>query len=879
MGGTRQVVRWAVSILQLWVAVFLLVPAQLAAQSTTIDATVVDSTAPTLATVTLPTASIYNASSIPSTFTGQAADNVLGSGLGANSTSFTIQQSSSGQYWNGSAWSGSVTYLGTTHSGSNQADVVTWTSSTTLPSWSDGSYVVRARATDRGGNTFDGSTVTFTYDNTPPNPVSVVYDGSTDGVDVDTTTSTTSLQANWPDSTDETSGVDRYEYAVGTTPGGTDVRDYTDVGTETSITIDGINLTDGVTYYVSVRVVDEAGNISSTTSSDGIVAGTTSTAQPPVPPVVIFPTPGSSVDDPTPTITGTGDPGSTITVTIDGDDTEYTGTVGPDGNWTVTIDEPLDDGPHTVEVTQTNGNGTSDPTIFTFSVDTTPETPGTGIDPPVITSPDPGEAVPDPTPTITGTGDPGSTITVTIDGDDTEYTGTVGPDGNWTVTITTDLPPGTYTVDVTQTNDEGQTSEPTTITFRVGAEQPVVLSPNPGDTVFDPTPNVTGTGEPGATVTVHVEPTGNVYSTVVDSDGNWSLNILDPLEDGDYVLKVTQTINGYVSPPLEIPFSIDATIPLPAWLAGTINAITNVPGLPVVNTLLPVGLGVVTVSLALVPALFALPMGLPSTIPLMNLFAALFGWLKRRRKYGIIYDSVTRKPLAGATIRLLAEGGNGFEAGKLVGTQTSDERGQYTFTVEQGSYRIEVVAPDYRFPSTRATVDYRGEIVLARRNGLLHPDIPVDALIPEIHSHFLNFRVWGARIDTLRIPLMILGTLSAVVFFLERQAVLDTVILVGYLLFWILELVSYYQGREFAYVRSSGQPVSMAIVRLYDSVGRLLRTRVSNLEGRYALFADKGRYQLNTVKFGYHDTDQPVTMGRAGIISRNVALSGVEQRQ
>ena len=46
---------------------------------------------------------------------------------------------------------------------------VTWTSSAVLPTWAsqpDGIYTIQATATDKAGNTFTGSPVSFTLDGT-----------------------------------------------------------------------------------------------------------------------------------------------------------------------------------------------------------------------------------------------------------------------------------------------------------------------------------------------------------------------------------------------------------------------------------------------------------------------------------------------------------------------------------------------------------------------------------------------------------------------------------------------------------------------------------------------------------------------------------------
>ena len=58
-------------------------------------------------------------------------------------------------------------------------------------------------------------------DTTPPSPPPVVRDGT--GADISTQTSTTTLSANWDNSTDNESGISGYYYAIGTTPGGTNI--------------------------------------------------------------------------------------------------------------------------------------------------------------------------------------------------------------------------------------------------------------------------------------------------------------------------------------------------------------------------------------------------------------------------------------------------------------------------------------------------------------------------------------------------------------------------------------------------------------------------------------------------------------------------------
>ncbi len=84
------------------------------------------------------------------------------------------------------------------------------------------------------------------------------------------TVKTDQLYAEWKVSSDSGSDVSEYKYAIGTSQGATDVVDWTSVSTSASITKTGLSLTDGVTYYFSVKAANSAGSWSDAGYSDGI---------------------------------------------------------------------------------------------------------------------------------------------------------------------------------------------------------------------------------------------------------------------------------------------------------------------------------------------------------------------------------------------------------------------------------------------------------------------------------------------------------------------------------------------------------------------------------------------------------------------------------
>ncbi|MDX1766031.1 MAG: hypothetical protein R3313_03705, partial [Candidatus Saccharimonadales bacterium] len=104
----------------------------------------------------------------------------------------------------------------------------------------------------------------FAVDDTDPS--GTVYDGTTIGVDVDYNNGALDeLSANWSFS-DADSGINDYEYSIGTTIGGTDIVNWTNVGTDTSVTASALTLNTSQPYYFNVRASDVAGNVGQVSS-------------------------------------------------------------------------------------------------------------------------------------------------------------------------------------------------------------------------------------------------------------------------------------------------------------------------------------------------------------------------------------------------------------------------------------------------------------------------------------------------------------------------------------------------------------------------------------------------------------------------------------
>ncbi len=129
-----------------------------------------------------------------------------------------------------------------------------------------GPHTIQARAKDNFG-AYDATpeSDSLTVVNPQPSDIAYVYDGL--GVDISFVSSRNALSANWGASS-FTGGV-TYEYAIGTTQGGTEISTWTSAGTNRSVTRSGLNLADDTMCYFGVRAVGAGPVYSNVAVSDG----------------------------------------------------------------------------------------------------------------------------------------------------------------------------------------------------------------------------------------------------------------------------------------------------------------------------------------------------------------------------------------------------------------------------------------------------------------------------------------------------------------------------------------------------------------------------------------------------------------------------------
>lgn len=278
--------------------------------------------------------------------------------------------------------------------------------------------------------------------------------------------------------------------------------------------------------------------------------------------------------DPAAVVSGTGEPGSTVTVVL-GDQTLDT-TVSEDGTWSVSFEDDTfpSDGDLTATVTVTAPDGTVyDLDGPDFLIDMTPPpiavTEGAQSTGDVENHAEYQDGI-----TIRGTGEAGASVLVEVAGHTQEAT--VALDGSWSVTFpTTDLPAGTYTeaMTITSTDIHGN-STTITDTLVVDTEMTLTQTMTPGgaDGVVSGAEALAavmigGAVEAGSTLVVTLANGQTVPATV--TGGSWTAQIPAALMTGEGEVRYTVTAtdpNGNVA---ELPGTVRYDTVLSTLTQGT----------------------------------------------------------------------------------------------------------------------------------------------------------------------------------------------------------------------------------------------------------------------------------------------------------------------
>ncbi|MCP3101810.1 Ig-like domain-containing protein [Myxococcus sp. K15C18031901] len=234
-----------------------------------------------------------------------------------------------------------------------------------------------------------------------------------------------------------------------------------------------------------------------------------------------------------PVFKGTTNKQTQLKITLDGNPTVTIDSTGD--QWSYTPPADLDGGGHVFTVKAVDlAQQESEPRTVSFNIDL--EAPSQ----PTVTYPGSNEWISTRQPTLRGTADADCTLTVLIDNEPLTANLRPGVQGTWTYRPSTLLAQGTRTVQVLCKDAQGRDSTPSEPrTFRIvidGPAKPIIVSPLEGAILGPGFNTLSGTAEPGTTVTAQLNGVDVGSSVVAGPAGDWELEIHLALRTGSHAL-------------------------------------------------------------------------------------------------------------------------------------------------------------------------------------------------------------------------------------------------------------------------------------------------------------------------------------------------------
>lgn len=270
-----------------------------------------------------------------------------------------------------------------------------------------------------------------------------------------------------------------------------------------------------------------------------------------------------------------------------------------------------------------------------------------------------------------------------------------------------------------------------------------------------------------------------------------------------------------------------------------------------------------------------------------NLWFALLGFIdrsKKRKPWGVVYDSVKKSLLPRVVVRLW-----NAETGKLVDTVVTDANGIFKLTPKIGKYVIKVALPNYTFPSklvtsgtdTGFTNIYFGEVIeVKEETQALMLSIPMDPekgkMKKQIGKQILSFL---EDVVALISPIILIaGFVYSVIVTVMFPITVNYIILALYALTFLIKIYVYItKPRLFGTVTSvEGRVMSGLEIGLFDAEFKNLVARTfTNKQGAYNFVVKNENYFVQLLDNNYKILSRGV--GKDGlVIKKTPGNSGVK---
>jgi len=250
-----------------------------------------------------------------------------------------------------------------------------------------------------------------------------------------------------------------------------------------------------------------------------------------------------------------------------------------------------------------------------------------------------------------------------------------------------------------------------------------------------------------------------------------------------------------------------------------------------------------------------------SVIRFWGLLLSGLGIKKKAKRWGSVYDSVTKQPLDPANVVLTDLNG------KMVSQAITDLDGRYGFLVPPGTYKLMAHKTNYYFPSKQLAQKeqdevynnlYFGETIEVKKTGeVIAKNIPMDPIkfdwneFAKRDKRFMKFYsgkdLVMAKLATFFFSI---GFVVAIMSYLFAPRPFNILIFITYIALLLLRILGL-KPKSLGHLKEkiTGDPLSFALIRIMLPVTNTeISHKISDKYGRYYCLVPKGKYYVKIEK-------------------------------
>ena len=243
---------------------------------------------------------------------------------------------------------------------------------------------------------------------------------------------------------------------------------------------------------------------------------------------------------------------------------------------------------------------------------------------------------------------------------------------------------------------------------------------------------------------------------------------------------------------------------------------------------------------------------------LSRIIGALFGFFGIRRKnkpWGTVYDSVTKRPIDPAYVRVLEA-----STEREVNVAITDIDGRYGFLLSPGKYLIKTGKTNYIFPSMKLMGRdhdelyanlYFGEVINVVRQEVVNKNIPLDPIGFDwnefVKSKSKFFKVYSQkeiRKNIFLSSLYFIGFLSSILGLVISPNWLNVFLVVIYIVLYVGQKYWAFRHKPVQLIsENTGEPLPFSIIRFYlEGTDTEIKSLVADELGRFYVLIRPGTY-------------------------------------